>query len=90
MISAAMNQTPAQVWRETQTLLRPQVTRATYETIIQKTRLLPLTNGVYRVQAETAMGQEWLENWLRVLLDKLRLMLKPGRCSHRPNCRGYD
>lgn len=53
------------IWAETQSVLRPQMTRATYDTIIQGTMLLGRENGNYVVGVQTEMAKEWLENRLR-------------------------
>lgn len=58
------------IWAETQSVLRPQMTRATYDTIIQGTILLGRENGNYVVGVQTEMAKEWLENRLRDIVRR--------------------
>lgn len=58
------------IWAETQSVLRPQMTRATYDTIIQGTMLLGRENGNYVVGVQTEMAKEWLENRLRDIVRR--------------------
>jgi hypothetical protein len=58
------------IWAETQSMLRPQMTRATYDTIIQGTMLLGRENGNYIVGVQTDMAKEWLENRLRDIVRR--------------------
>lgn len=58
------------IWAETQTVLRPQMTRATYDTIIQQTMLLGRENGIYMIGVQTEMAKEWLENRLRDIVRR--------------------
>jgi hypothetical protein len=58
------------IWAETQAVLRPQMTRATYDTIIQGTRLLGRENGNYIIGVQTEMAKEWLENRLRDIVRR--------------------
>ncbi|MBI1877802.1 MAG: hypothetical protein HYR94_06180 [Chloroflexi bacterium] len=58
------------IWAETQSVLRPQMTRATYDTIIQGTMLLGRENGNYIVGVQTEMAKEWLENRLRDIVRR--------------------
>ncbi len=58
------------IWAETQSVLRPQMTRATYDTIIQGTTLLGRENGNYIVGVQTEMAKEWLENRLRDIVRR--------------------
>lgn len=53
-----------QVWAETQSILRPQMTRATYDTIIAGSKMVHAA-GVYRILAPTDMAKDWQENRLR-------------------------
>ena len=56
------------IWSETQTVLRRQMTQATYDAIIQGTKLLKRDNGVYIVGVQSEMAHEWLENrWRNVV-----------------------
>jgi hypothetical protein len=58
------------IWAETLSVLRPQMTRATYDTIIQGTILLGRENGNYIVGVQTEMAKEWLENRLRDIVRR--------------------
>ena len=58
------------IWAETLSVLRPQMTRATYDTIIQGTTLLGRENGNYIVGVQTEMAKEWLENRLRDIMRR--------------------
>ncbi|NJN94374.1 MAG: hypothetical protein HC875_09915 [Anaerolineales bacterium] len=58
------------IWAETQSVLRPQMTRATYDTIIQGTTLLGRENGNYIVGVQTDMAKDWLENRLRDIVRR--------------------
>lgn len=53
------------IWAETQALLRPQMTRASYEAVIQGTMLMERENGTYIVGVSSEMAKEWLENRLK-------------------------
>lgn len=58
------------IWAETQAMLRPQMTRATYDAIIQGTTLLGRENGNYIVGVQTEMAKDWLENRLRDIMRR--------------------
>ena len=58
------------VWSETQAMLRRQMTRATYDAIIQGTELLGQENDVYMVGVQTEMAKEWLENRLGEIVQR--------------------
>jgi hypothetical protein len=58
------------IWAETQSLLRPQMTRATYDTIIQGTRLIRREDGIYIIGVQTEMAKEWLENRLQDIVRR--------------------
>jgi len=58
------------IWAETQSVLRPQMTRATYDAIIQGTTLLGRENGNYIVGVQTDMAKDWLENRLRDIVRR--------------------
>ena len=58
------------IWSETQSVLRRQMTQATYDAIIQGTKLLERSNGVYVVGVQSEMAKEWLENRLRELIQR--------------------
>ena len=58
------------IWAETQSVLRPQMTKATYDTIIQRTMLLGRENGNYIIGVQTEMAKEWLENRLRDIVRR--------------------
>lgn len=56
------------IWAETQATLRPQMTKATYEAIIEGTVLLSSANEVYKICTPTTMSKEWLENRLKSMV----------------------
>lgn len=58
------------IWSETQSVLRRQMTQATYDAIIQGTRLIERDNGVYLVGVQSEMAKEWLENRLREVVQR--------------------
>jgi hypothetical protein len=58
------------IWSETQLMLRRQMTRATYDAILQGTELVGRENGVYIVGVQTEMAKEWLENRLRDIVQR--------------------
>ncbi len=58
------------IWAETQAVLRPQMTRATYDSIIQGTILMGRENGNYLIGVHSEMSKEWLENRLRDIVRR--------------------
>lgn len=58
------------IWSETQLVLSRQMTRATYDAIIQGTVLLGRKGNRYLVGVQTEMAKEWLENRLRDLVQR--------------------
>lgn len=58
------------IWAETQSVLGRQMTRATYDAIIQGTVLLHREQDRYLVGVQTEMAKEWLENRLRELVQR--------------------
>jgi hypothetical protein len=58
------------IWAETQAMLRHQMTRATYDAIIQGTELVRRENEVYIVGVQSEMAKEWLENRLREIVQR--------------------
>lgn len=58
------------IWAETQALLRPQMTRASYEAVIQSTMLIERENGTYLVGVSSEMAKEWLENRLKEIVRR--------------------
>lgn len=70
MTSSTDEQTTAQIWAKTQLVLQRQLTRATYETLIQGTKLLPLLKGTYCIQAPTPTSRDWLEHRLKPMVIK--------------------
>jgi hypothetical protein len=58
------------IWAETQSVLQRQMTRATYDAIIQGTRLIGRSDGIYIVGVQSDMAQEWLENRLRDIVQR--------------------
>lgn len=62
--------TTTQIWSQTQLVLQRQLTRATYESLIQGTKLLPLLKGTYCVQVPTPTSRDWLEHRLKPMIIK--------------------
>lgn len=58
------------VWAETLANLRPQMTRATYDTIMAGSELSSPGNGSYRILAQTDMAKDWQENRLRDIITR--------------------
>lgn len=58
------------IWAETQSVLRRQMTRATYDAIIQGTVLLGQAGNNYRIGVQTEMAKEWLDNRLRDIVQR--------------------
>jgi hypothetical protein len=58
------------VWSETQLVLRRQMTRATYDTIIQGTVLLRQEGNKYLIGVYTEMAKEWLDHRLRDIVQR--------------------
>jgi hypothetical protein len=58
------------IWAETLAVLRPQMTRATFDTIIQGTSLIGREDGDYIVGVQSEMAKEWLENRLRDIVRR--------------------
>ncbi|MCB0191251.1 MAG: hypothetical protein KDJ65_04850 [Anaerolineae bacterium] len=58
------------IWSETQLMLRRQMTQATYDTIIQGTRLISQSRDSYIVGVHSDMAKEWLENRLRDIVQR--------------------
>jgi hypothetical protein len=58
------------LWTETQLVLRRQMTRATYEAIIQGTMLLGQEGNTYLIGAHTEIAKEWLENRLHDIVQR--------------------
>jgi hypothetical protein len=58
------------LWTETQLVLRRQMTRATYDAIIQGTVLLRQEGNTYFIGAHTEMAKEWLENRLYDIVQR--------------------
>ena len=58
------------IWAETQSVLQRQMTRATYDAIVQGTRLMGHGDGVYIVGVQSDMAKEWLENRLRDVVQR--------------------
>src|SRR5262245_5677473 len=54
-----------EIWRETQLILQRQMTRATYETILQGTKLLALREDACCIQVPTSTARDWLEYRLK-------------------------
>jgi hypothetical protein len=58
------------IWSETQSVLRRQMTRATYDAVIQGTELLGREKGIYVVGVQSKMAQEWLANRLHDVVQR--------------------
>ena len=58
------------VWSEVQAVLRHQMTRATFDAIIQPTVLLRQSGDQYIVGVRSEMAQEWLENRLHDIVQR--------------------
>ncbi|MDX1520924.1 MAG: DnaA N-terminal domain-containing protein, partial [Anaerolineae bacterium] len=58
------------IWAETQSVLRRQMTRATYDTVIQGTKLVGREQGVYIISVNSEMAHEWLENRLQDIVRR--------------------
>ena len=58
------------IWSETQSVLQRQMTRATYDAVVQGTRLIGHDDGVYIVGVQSDMAKEWLENRLRDVVQR--------------------
>jgi hypothetical protein len=58
------------IWTETQLVLRRQMTRATYDAIIQGTVLLRQENNTYLIGVQSEMAKEWLENRLHDIVQR--------------------
>jgi hypothetical protein len=58
------------IWSETQSVLRRQMTRATYDAVLQSTELIGRENNIYIVGVQTEMAKEWLENRLRDIVQR--------------------
>jgi hypothetical protein len=58
------------LWTETQLVLRRQMTRSTYEAIIQGTVLLRHEGNTYLIGTHTEIAKEWLENRLHDIVQR--------------------
>ncbi|MBN1995813.1 MAG: hypothetical protein JW953_24215 [Anaerolineae bacterium] len=58
------------IWSETQSMLRRQMTQATYNAVIQGTELVGHEKGVYIIGVQTEMAKEWLDNRLRDIVQR--------------------
>jgi hypothetical protein len=58
------------IWTETQLVLRRQMTRATYDAIIQGTVLLSQEDNTYLIGVQSEMAKEWLENRLHDIVQR--------------------
>jgi chromosomal replication initiation ATPase DnaA len=70
MTSPMDERTTTQIWAQTQLVLQRQLTRATYDTLIQGTRLLSLIKRTYCVQVPTPTSRDWLEHRLKPMIIK--------------------
>lgn len=53
------------VWSETLNVLRGQMTKSMFNSVMQGTELVGVENGVYTVRTGSAMAREWLDNRLK-------------------------
>ena len=53
------------VWSETLNVLRGQMTKSMFNSVMQGTRLVDAEDGVYTVQTGSTMAREWLDNRLK-------------------------
>lgn len=58
------------IWSETQLVLKRQMTKATYNTVVQGTRLLRRDEGMYVIGVQSEMAHEWLENRLQDIVKR--------------------
>ena len=58
------------IWSETLSKLQGQMTKAAYDSVMQKTRLVSITDDIYIVQVATSSAKEWLENRWRVVVER--------------------
>ncbi len=58
------------IWAETQSVLRRQMTQATYDAIIQRTVLVGQEGNKYVIGVYTEMAKEWLENRLYDIVQR--------------------
>lgn len=53
------------VWSETLNVLRGQMTKSMFNSVMQGTQLVGAEDGVYTIQTGSAMAREWLDNRLK-------------------------
>ncbi len=53
------------VWSETLNVLRGQMTKSMFNSVMQGTQLMGVEDGVYTVKTGSAMAREWLDNRLK-------------------------
>jgi len=58
------------VWAEALEVLQGQMTRATFNSVMQGTQLLGLRDEVYVVQVATAIARDWLDNRLKPVVER--------------------
>ncbi len=58
------------IWAETLEVLQGQMTKATFNSVMQGTRLLGRDEGVYIVQVATAITRDWLDNRLKPVVER--------------------
>lgn len=58
------------VWAETQAMLRNQMTKATYDAIIQGTSLLKHYDNQYIIGVQSEMARDWLANRLKDVVQR--------------------
>lgn len=58
------------IWAETQVVLQRQMTRATYDAVLQGTKLVGREDNIYVIGVQSTMAHEWLENRLRDVVQR--------------------
>lgn len=58
------------IWSETQLVLRRQMTQATYDAVVQGTKLMGRESSFYIIGVQSEMAKEWLENRLHDVVKR--------------------
>jgi ssDNA-binding Zn-finger/Zn-ribbon topoisomerase 1 len=73
------------LWQEAKIRLQRQMTRATFDARLDKTRTIPRKNGKLLVEVETEEDKEWIENrLLKIIQRTLEGIEVEFVCSHIP------
>lgn len=70
VLSSVMPSKSEAIWAETQLALRRQMTQATYDAIVQGTRLIGHSDRRYVVGVPSETARQWLESRLRGLVER--------------------